>query len=153
MVVGDFPQGLVGGALPEQVHCDNALGLGAHEILDAFGVDLERFRVDVGKNGDAPQFCHAFRRSDKGKVRNDDLVPRFKAQDHEGNLDGLGAAPAGDRLDPSAVGGQLPLQGLDLRSADVATAVKYCFFGFFQLLPVGVSLGREVHKGHHNGQI
>ena len=73
----DFAQFLEGGALTEEIYCNNALGVRSNQFFDAFGVDLQGFSVNIGKLGNATEKGNAFCGGDKGKVGDNYLVTRL----------------------------------------------------------------------------
>ena len=72
--LGDFAEHFEGGALPEQIHGDNALGMRSNLFFDAFWGNLERFGVDICKNGGCSEKNNAFCWGNERKVGDDHLV-------------------------------------------------------------------------------
>ena len=70
------------GALPEQVHRNDGLGLRRDRFLNPARIDVERRRVDIHKHRPGPQPRHRPRRRKERKRRQNDFVPRPDLQCH-----------------------------------------------------------------------
>lgn len=137
MFFSDFLDFAVGSALAEQVDCDDPASFFANPRFDAFGADLERFGVDVGKYWNATHSHDAFGWCDEREIWYDDFVARFESEGHESDGECVRSAGACDGpgfgfravFPRIAKIGQFSFQRLDHRSTDKTPTVKDLLFG------------------------
>ena len=108
------------GALAEQVHGQDGAGAGGDGRLDLGGIHAEGVGADIHEHGAEAEQGYNLSRGHECEGYGEHLIAGLQAEGHEGKLEGVGAAGAGERVRRARVCGQLQLESAHLRPVDVA---------------------------------
>ena len=108
------------GALAEQVHGQDGAGAGGDGRLDLGGIHAEGVGADIHEHGAEAEQGYNLSRGHEGEGHGEHLIAGLQTEGHEGKLEGVGAAGAGERVRRARVCGQFLLESAHLRPVDIA---------------------------------
>ena len=120
---GDLGQGHGVDRLAEQVDGDDGLRGRRDQRGNVLRVDIERLRIDVGKDRPRAQPRDRAGRGEKREAGQDHLVARGNVQGHQGQQQGVAARGAADGVLCLAVAGHLLFELRDLRAEHESAAI------------------------------
>ena len=120
---GDLGQGHGVDGLAEQVYGDDGLRGRSDQRRHVLRIDIERLRIDVGKNRPGAKPRDRAGRGEERETRQDHLVAGGNVQGHQGQQQGVAARGAADGVFRLAVDGQLLFELRDLRPEHESAAI------------------------------
>ncbi len=137
-----------GATFPNRCTTTTALVLGVMAARTVSAVTQKVAGSTSQYTGTAPTFTVAStvaKNVNEGQI---DLVARPDPQSAQGDRDGVGAVGHPDRVPDAQVGGELALEGLDLRPEDEAPSLEHLGEGLGEARLVGVEARRKEGNGH-----
>jgi hypothetical protein len=144
-------QALHGGRVAEQVHGQDRGGVVGQLLLDGGQRHVHGRRVDVREHRQGACVQDRLDAGVEGEAGDDDLGAGLHSQRAQRDRQGVGAVGHADRVLDSQVGGQLGLEGLDLRAEDVATGRRDRGQALGDLVLIRVQGGGE--QGDRHGSL